>query len=939
MRIRVFFAAFSLAALLSPIPARAQSATGRLTVTVLDSTGAPVPAVIVTIVADVSRDAKTDDTGVARFTRVVPGSYRVTAVAARAPAQVGPHLSIDGADDRRLTLVLPATNDATTQARWTLSDASSVAKTIAGEEIDRLPLTGDVWSALKTLPAIVIDRVNVGGAESVSQPVISTNGASPGDNTWSIDGVPVTNLTTLGLSTAYSGLSLLGHVRATTGGVDPSIATSGAGVNLQLKSGGDVTRASADVSFGTHALTMKPSDSSTGGVQSYRRIAHDVDGGFDVGGPLSGKTLFGWGGYSVFAPALDVLNRQDTSFTASARDSSVTHSGAFKLAWAKSAKTRLTFTYFASRKARDGEDAGPSRPTDTSIDERATSQFGAVRLDRAVSANVSITARYALAPATIALDPAGGRGVVAYQDIGGLWHNSYQFADDHQLQHALAVDGDYRAHGQDLRFGADLRRVSIDDTLGWPGGQFDVSSGDPVLFAEAVRDRRSLGHAVYLDAYAGDTWHWRRLTLDAGVRWDRQAGAIDAVTIDANPVAPAALPALSVPSQSNAIVWSLVSPRGALAFALDRAQHTVLRATYGRFASPLDAAFAPLLAGAPLESAALVTAIDKNGDHVLSAGDVFTVADTSVTNTRIGSVSTPRTDAFTGEITHATTSGISVRGVVTFRRLTDTNWLHLDGITGTNFSTLTTVTGNIAPLNAFAVPLSRVNGALLPANLLETYESRAGYAQQFVGFEASAAGQTAGGTPWRISVSSGRTREQFDSASAHYDPTPQPPGLDPFSLASPNVDAGDVARVSVDSNGQPLFVTTPRYQVFATTTIRLPWRLRATPAFYVRNGFALPYFEAVPGSADASSPDGKNVLLTGTIAAFRLSAVQEVDVRVSRPRRLFGRDSWVDVDVFNVLNRATPLARQLDARSPLFNQITEVLSPLTVRIGVRVPIR
>jgi hypothetical protein len=939
MRIRVFFAALCLAALLPTSSARAQAAAGRLTVTVLDSTSAPVPAVTVSLVAEASREAKTDSAGVARFTRVVPGNYRVTATPTGATAHVLPHLSIDGADDLRLTLVIPGTTG-TAPGRWTLTDASSsVSTTIAGEEIDRLPLTGDVWSVLRTLPAIVIDRVNVGGADSVSQPVISTNGASPADNTWSIDGVPVTNLSTLGLSTAYAGLSLLDHVRATTGGVDPSIATSGAGVNLQLKSGGDVTRASADVSFGTHALTAKLPAASTAGVQSYRRVSRDVDGGFDIGGPLSGKTLFGWGGYSVLAPALDVLNRQGTSFAASARDSAVTHAGAFKLAWVKSANTRLTFTYFASRKARDGEDAGPARPAETSIDGRTTSQFGAVRLDRVVSTNLSITARYALAPATIALDPAGGRGVVAYQDTAGVWRNSYQFADDHQLQHALAVDGDYRWHGQDLRFGADLRRVSIDDTLGWPGGQFDASSGDPVLFAEAIRDRRSLGHALYLDAYAGDTWRWRRLTLDAGVRWDRQAGSIDAVTIDANPVASSALPALSVPSQSNAIVWSLVSGRGALAFALDRAQHTVLRATYARFASPLDAALAPLLGGAPLESAALVTAIDKNGDHVLSPGDVFTVADTAITNTRIGSVSTPRTDAFAGAITHTTTAGIAVRGVVTFRRLTGTNWLHLDGITGTNFSTLTTITGNIAPINAFAVPLSRVNGALLPANFLQTYESRAGYAQQFLGFEASAAGEMAGGTPWRIGVSSGQTREQFDSAAAHYDPTPQTPGLDPLSLASPNVDAGDVARASVDSNGQPLFVTTPRYQVFATTTIRLPWRLRATPAYYLREGFALPYFDPVPGSADATSPDGKNVLLTGAIAAFRLPAVHEVDVRVSHPLGLFGRDSWLDVDVFNVLNRATPLARELDARSPFFNQITEVLSPLTVRIGVRVPIR
>lgn len=943
MRACAFFAILIFAALCAPVRLYAQDSNGRVTVLVQDAAGLPAANITVTVVSATSQVVSTDARGVAVFTRLVPGRYRVTASKAGLAEQTLQRLDVADTQVQRLTLVLPSTSDPNAQGRWTVDDRSaSIGTTVTSDEFDRLPLTGDVWSALRTVPAVVLDRPNIGGTESVSQPAVAVNGASVENNRWSIDGVPVTNMSALGFSTAYPGLSLLDHVRAITSGVDPSIADSGVTTSLQLKSGADQTRASAYASFGSHALSAPFRSAADDGSQllSYRRLDRDIDGGFEIGGPLSRRRLFAWGGYSVLAPALDVFTRELTSFASAARDTALIQSGAIKLTWAGSPKTRATFTYFGSRKARDGEDAGLTRPSETSLDERATSQFGAVRLDRTLSSSLAITARYALAPATTSLDPNGGTSIVAYRDDNGVWRNSYQFADDHQLQHVLDLDGDYRWHGQALRFGADLRRVSVDDRAGWPGGQFDISEGAPVLLAEAVRDRRSLGHALYVDAYIGDSWRWHRLTFDAGVRWDRQAGSVDAATIDANPVAPGVLPAVNVAAQSSALVWSLVSPRASLAFALDGDSHTILRANYARFASPLDASLAPLIAGAPLESVALITAIDKNGDHVLSAGDVATVADATVSNTRIGNVSTPRTDAIVGEVTH-TTDRLRIRGAVTFRRLTETNWLHLDGITGANFASANTVTTILPPIDGQTATLFRVNGAQLPAGLLQTYESRPGYSQQFLGFEASLEGRRDGRSPWRVGFSSGQAKEYFDSATAHYDPTPSPPSADRFSLASPNADGGDVARVSLDSNGQPMFVTTPRFQLFAMTTIRLPWRIDATPAYFLREGFALPYFAgAVSGGADASSPDGKNVLLAGAIADFKLPAVHELDVRFSRPLRLLGHDSRIDVDVFNALDRATPLARQLDTKSSVpFNQITEVMSPLTVRIGVRVPIR
>jgi hypothetical protein len=91
----------------------------------------------------------------------------------------------------------------------------------------------------------------------------------------------------------------------------------------------------------------------------------------------------------------------------------------------------------------------------------------------------------------------------------------------------------------------------------------------------------------------------------------------------------------------------------------------------------------------------------------------------------------------------------------------------------------------------------------------------------------------------------------------------------------------------------------------------------------------------VPGSADATSASGKNVLLVQDLESLRLPMVHLLDLRLSRPVRLAALRMRIDVDLFNLLNRATPLVRGYDLRLPTFDRVIETMSPRMVRIGVR----
>ena len=71
---------------------------------------------------------------------------------------------------------------------------------VSYEELQQIPSSRDPWVVLQTVPGIIVDRVNVGGAESGQQSNYLAKGAVGSDNTWNIDGIPITDLAATGSS-------------------------------------------------------------------------------------------------------------------------------------------------------------------------------------------------------------------------------------------------------------------------------------------------------------------------------------------------------------------------------------------------------------------------------------------------------------------------------------------------------------------------------------------------------------------------------------------------------------------------------------------------------------------------------------------------------------------------------------------------------------------
>ena len=173
---------------------------------------------------------------------------------------------------------------------------------MTNDELQQIPSARDPWVVLQTVPGVIVDRVNVGGAESGQQSNYQAKGAASGDNTWSIDGIAITDMAALGSSPTYYDFDMFQEMNVTTGGADLQTATPGVGLNFVLKSGANTPHGSTRIYYEDEDMQSNnlPDDlkASLGGVTGKgNRINGYKDWGGEIGGPIWKDKVWAWGAY------------------------------------------------------------------------------------------------------------------------------------------------------------------------------------------------------------------------------------------------------------------------------------------------------------------------------------------------------------------------------------------------------------------------------------------------------------------------------------------------------------------------------------------------------------------------------------------------------------------------------------------------------------------
>jgi hypothetical protein len=113
------------------------------------------------------------------------------------------------------------------------------------------------------------------------------------------------------------------------------------------------------------------------------------------------------------------------------------------------------------------------------------------------------------------------------------------------------------------------------------------------------------------------------LTMEAGLRYDRQTGAARPSATRANPTFPDLVPGIQFAGVDLPFDWNTWSPRAGVTYAIDDSRRTVLRGSVSRFAGQMTTALAGFVNPASSVGYRQCRWNDADGDNLATADEVL----------------------------------------------------------------------------------------------------------------------------------------------------------------------------------------------------------------------------------------------------------------------------------------------------------------------------
>ncbi len=475
----------------------------------------------------------------------------------------------------------------------------SKGNTFTLTELERIPTARDPWSVVSSTPGVLMDRINVGGSETGTQARIVGPGSTSDQVVWSLDGMTITDMAALGSAPGYFDFDSFEEIEVTTGGSDASIASGGVVLNMVSKRGTNQWRASGRFYYADESLRsdLNLDDSDVGNAGAWNRFTAQTDfnqgnridllrdWGVEGGGPVLRDRLWLWGSYA--RPYYRKLTNEDFV------DEELGNAWNFKLNATPVQGNTLTAFAWDDDKIKTGMSVSSLRPPETALNK---SDYGSeptawkVEDTQVFSSSFFATALYSRVNGGFALRPAGGAKLV-FLDEDNVFHNSFgAYLTDRPQRQVQADASSFFNTGRlshELKYGAGYRVVEVRSLSSYPGGGLEFSPE----FLQLSRDGVANVDAQYTSAFVQDTLAAGRLTINLGLRWDRQTGENLPTSVPANPVAPDLLPAVRVDGSDAGFAWTDLVPRLGATWALGEKRNTLLRASYSRYADQLGSGY------------------------------------------------------------------------------------------------------------------------------------------------------------------------------------------------------------------------------------------------------------------------------------------------------------------------------------------------------------
>ena len=957
----------ALFTLIAVLPADAQIAGGSISGTVTDQQKGVLPGVTVTIQgSDRTLTAVTDETGKFRFLNQPPGNYTVSFDLAgfRGVKHEGVVVAVGRDADLSVSLSLATVAESITvtgESPIIDTKVTGTATNFTTDELTKIPTSRDPFALMRSVPGVLVDRVNIGGNETGQQSNFASKGTRPQDASWTMDGIEITDMTATGASPSYFNFDNFEEIQVSTAGNDIKSRTGGMGLNLVVKRG---TNSFSGMFRGYYDDENMESDNVPDELRATG-VTHETsdhnkqisDYGFDLGGPILADRAWFFGSYSI----------QDVRLVRRAGalvDRTVLKNPTVKLNWQATKNDMISFLYFDGFKIKDGRSPGVNgivfdAPTatfhqDNSYTDNPFHGLWKIGNDRTFGSNLFLSANFGYFNTGFVLDPHGGldqqagRNFITAQSFGSV--NQSLNVRPQTVVNVNAQSFLTRWGGShDVKYGIGWRTTeAVSGTL-WPGNGILANERAGNLQAQVFRQGFGGNKANYLNLYVGDTIALNRVTVDLGLRFDRQDGEALPSETAANPAFPNVVPGVVFAGYKTPFTWNNFSPRAGVTIALDEARKTVARASFSRYAGQLNTGIVGVLNPSSVAGSASYRWVDTNGDHFAQASEVdlnqfissaggFNPANpTSVTsaNQLDPNLKAPRTTSVVLGIDRELIPNLAVVANYSMTKTTDLfgNFTQTVtprvGVTLADYAPGSGFAGTLPDGTPYNVPTWIPNQAAINAGgngFLTT--NIPGFSTNYQGIEIGLNKRLSNKWMGRIGFSWNDATENFDETSGIYNTNgnPTPTATEPLK------NGGQFAPQSGGSGSGTIYINA-KWQFNANAMYQAPWGLEVSANVFGRQGYPFPVVQS--GTAAALGADSAlSVLVSPEIDTFRFPNLWNTDVRLARQFRTDRLNFRAIFDVFNVMNANTALVRVNNITSTTFNALAQNLSPRIARVGL-----
>jgi len=963
-------------ALVAGLPAAAQEARGNLFAEIRGQDGNAIAGVAVTLSGgDYERTVPSEADGVARFTRLNPGLYTLTAKLEGFATLVVKDIEVNSFANVTLPLELTPSEDLTESievtAQTPLLDQrkTGTSTVLTQKELSQVPQSRDPWSVLSTVPGITTDRVNVGGNEAGQQANFVTKGDDGRNATWIMDGVEITDVGAIGSSSTYYDFNSFEEIGFVTGGGDVEGAQGGARLNFSTKQGsndvtGDIRMWYASAGLQSNLSGLNQPDNAAGVALPNNLINEVFEKNFDLGGPVWKDNIWYWFGFSQNDIDINVAGTSDKT---KLKSTSLKFHGQVA-----DAKGNWRAFYTNTNKTKNGRGAAVTRPVETTWDQKGPSPIYSGAFSWFFTPNWEMTAQISQVDGGFNLTPRGGLDAQIINDEENVWSGSYLLYDTLRPQTQYVLKGsnflETGSWEHEIKYGYRYKEATVESLSKWSNSDFFVYSG---AYIYLYRERNVEVDMTYDTLWASDTVVHGPWSINFGATYTKQTGENKPRDVAAVGICPTCLPGLDYQGSDVPYGdWSNISPRVGVTYTFGTDRRILLRANYAEYVDQLN--YEDVAYDNPGGQYVYITTywtdlpqgpdppngqVDPN-EFSTDCLDYFNGSvdpcDPLNFNFKIDpNYEAPTVTEFIVGGEYELAKDFTISANLVWREREKDRWYegNLDGrptaylgplydvpyylatgelraVPASGYDCTTTLSGAFPDGTPYSVPICDLNalGQSLTAPASTFLTNRPGYTQTYEGIEITAVKRLSNKWMLRGFFNYATWEQQFDGVSGISDPTNYQGGTteDDGAIATPSTGSGTKDGV---------WPGTSRWQFNVNGLYQLPHNWTLSANLNGREGFGIPYYDRSSATADGIA--GKDVQI-GEVDAIRYDDLFTFDFKVAKSLNINSTLIELSAEVFNLFNENTILGVNPRVDQSSTNAIRENLSPRIIRAGASI---